>query len=74
MYAYEMIEGDKMRILIRNNYGYYVVERILMHCLNEQLNWKLRGEIMKNVGFLGGNPLKNKWLDLVEKSKNGLFV
>lgn len=35
MYAYEMIEGDKMRILIRNNYGYYVVERILMHCLNE---------------------------------------
>lgn len=29
---------------------------------------------MKNVGFLGGNPLKNKWLDLVEKSKNGLYI
>eukprot|EP00347_Sterkiella_histriomuscorum_P010240 403377054 len=73
MYALEIIEGDKLRILIRNNYGYYVVERILIHCLNDQLNWKLRGEIMKNLGFLGGNPLKNKWVDLIEKSNNGIF-
>ncbi|CDW82681.1 pumillio protein 3 [Stylonychia lemnae] len=73
MYAQEIIEGDKLRILIRNNYGYYVVERILMHCLSEQLNQKLRQEILKNVNTLGGNQLRNKWLDLIEKSKSGLF-
>lgn len=74
MYAAEICEGDKLRILIRNNYGYYVVERILMHCQSEDLNQRLRAEINKNVGFLGGNPLKNKWLDLVNKSKMGVFA
>lgn len=73
LYAMEIIEGDKMRILIRNNYGYYVVERILMHCLNESINLKLRSEISKNVGFLGGNPLKTKWLELIEKSSKGIL-
>lgn len=73
MYAIEIASGDKLRILIRNNYGYYVVERILMHCQNEQLNHRVRSEINKNIGFLGGNPLKNKWLSLIDKSINGVF-
>ena len=50
-----------------------MVERILMHCQNEILNQKLRNEINKNIGFLGGNPLKNKWVSLVDKSLNGVF-
>lgn len=44
-----------------------------MHCLNEELSYRVRIEINKNLGFLGGNPLKNKWISLVEKSQSGFF-
>lgn len=37
MYAKEFGDGDKIRILIRVNYGYYVIERIMMRCFNEEL-------------------------------------
>lgn len=38
MYANEVLKGDIMRVLVRVNYGYYVIERILMNCKNENLN------------------------------------
>lgn len=73
MYASELAHGDKLRILIRVNYGYYVVERVLMNCHDSRLNEQLRSEICKNLCYLGGNALKNKWLDLVDKSARGYF-
>jgi hypothetical protein len=71
MYASELSRNDKIRILIRVNYGYYVVERILLRCFNEQIKARLRDEVYKNMIYLGANMLKNKWLDLLERSKNG---
>ena len=74
MYANELCKGDKMRILIRVNYGYYVVERVLLRCLNEECKRALRQEINKNLIYLGGNSLRNKWCELVEKSQAGLLI
>lgn len=68
MYADEIIKEDRMRILIRVNYGYYVVERILLRCEDENTKTELKKEIFKNVNFLGGNSLKNKWMELAKKS------
>lgn len=63
-----------MRILIRVNYGYYVVERVFMKCQNEESNAKLRDEVYKSLGYLGTNNLKNKWFELIEKSRNGQLI
>ena len=68
MYANEISKNEKLRILIRVNYGYYVVERILIRCHNESVKANLRDEIWKNLGYLGNNLLKNKWYDLLERS------
>jgi len=53
LYATELSRGDKIRILIRVNYGYYVVERILLRCLNEEAKEKLRDDVYKNLNYLG---------------------
>jgi hypothetical protein len=44
-YALELSTDDKIRILIRVNYGFYVIERILLRCKNEELNAKIREEV-----------------------------
>jgi hypothetical protein len=64
---------ERIRILVRVNYGYYVVERILLRCTQEHVKHKLRDEVMKNIGYIGANNLKNKWLDLLERSRLGLL-
>jgi hypothetical protein len=62
-----------MRILIRVNYGYYVVERLLIRCFNENVKAALRNEVSKNMGFLGGNALKNKWSEVIRLSQAGIL-
>ena len=74
MYADEVCKHDKMRILIRVNYGYYVVERILLRCFHEESKARLREEVYKSLGYLGANNLKNKWIELIEKSKAGILT
>lgn len=73
MYAEEVCRADRIRILARVNYGYYVVERILLRCFNEPIKARLREEITKNLSYIGASNLKNKWLDLIENSKLGLL-
>ena len=63
-----------MRILIRVNYGYYVIERILLRCEDEKIKVLIKKEIFKNVNFLGGNSLKNKWVELGRKSTAELLM
>lgn len=74
MYANEVIKEDRMRILIRVNYGYYVIERILLRCDDEKIKAEVKKEIFKNVNFLGGNSLKNKWVELARKSTQELLL
>jgi hypothetical protein len=60
--------------LIRVNYGFYVIERILLRSTNDQLKNELREEIFNNLSFIGTINLKNKWIDLLERSRLGLLV
>lgn len=73
-YASELTRTDRIRIVVRVNYGYYVIERILLRCFNEAIKQALRNEIMKNMKSMGANSLKAKWLDLVDRSSKGLLV
>lgn len=73
MYADELGKTERVRILVRVNYGYYVVERILLRCSSEQVKAKLRDEVLRNVSYIGANNLRNKWIDLLEKSRLGLL-
>lgn len=73
MYAQEVCKADILRVLVRVNYGYYVVERILMNCKNEELNTQLRTLAQKNLVHLGSNSLRNKWLSMIDKSQKGVL-
>jgi hypothetical protein len=64
-------KADRIRILVRVNFGYYVVERILLRCYNEPVKALLRDEVIKNVSFIGGISLKKMWTDLLENSRLG---
>ena len=66
-----MSKADRIRILVRVNFGYYVVERILLRCYNEPVKALLRDEVIKNVSFIGGISLKKMWTDLLENSRLG---
>lgn len=70
-YAGELSKADRIRILVRVNFGYYVVERILLRCFNEPVKALLREEVLKNVSFIGGINLKKMWMDLLENSRLG---
>lgn len=72
-YADELCLADRMRILVRVNYGYYVVERVLLRCFNEPVKARLRDEVYRNLNFVGANNLRSKWMDLIEKSRLGLL-
>jgi hypothetical protein len=69
MYAEELGKTDRIRIIARVNYGYYVVERILLRCTNEQVKTQLRDEVLRNISYIGTTNLKNKWMDLLERSR-----
>ena len=71
LYAEELSKSERVRILVRNIYGYYVVERVLMRCTNEAQKSVLCDEILKNLAFLGNKTLKTKWFDLINRSKIG---
>lgn len=71
MFAQEIISGDKMRILVRVTYGYYVIERILQRSNDEGLKEAVRAEAVKNFKHIGVNSLKSKWSDLLESMEVG---
>ncbi len=71
LYASTLSLNENVRALIRNIYGYYVVERVLMRCTNDTLKQQLRDEVLQNLPYLGNKNLKHKWIDLIEKSKMG---
>ena len=73
IYSEELGRSDRLRILVRVNYGFYVIERILLRCTNEFVKAKLRDEVTKNIGFVGAANLKAKWMDLLERSRLGLL-
>jgi hypothetical protein len=61
MYALELAKVDRIRIIIRVNYGYYVVERILLRCINKEVKDTLSNEVLRNLSYSGGTSLKQKW-------------
>ena len=73
MYALELAKADRIRIIIRVNYGFYVVERILLRCMNKEVKDILSNEVLRNLSYSGGNSLKQKWQELIEKYKSGLL-
>jgi len=76
LYAAELARSERVRILIRNIYGYYVVERVLMRCQDEGIKEDLRNEVIRNLSYLSNKALRTKWQDLVERSRSGqlLFI
>lgn len=72
-YGIALTDKDKLRILVRVNYGYYVVERILIRCNNEEIKANLRNYISSCFPYLGSNQLKNKWVEMLNLSSRGIL-
>ena len=71
MYAETVSTGESLRYLFKNIYGYYVIERVLMRCVDEQLKQELRAECEANLSHLQNKSLKVKWLELIDLSIRG---
>ncbi len=72
--AQELTKSERIRIMIRNIFGYYVVERILMRSSDNSVTSFLCEEISKNLAYLGNKQLKAKWIDLIDKCKKQELV
>jgi hypothetical protein len=68
-----LTKTDRIRVLIKVNYGFYVIERVLLRSTDEQVKGPLRDEVFSNIGLVATQNLKNKWLDLLERSRLGLL-
>jgi len=53
-----------MKMLIRNMYGFFVVERALMRSNDEQIKKEIANEIMANIKSLSDKSLKRQWTKL----------
>lgn len=53
-----------MKMLIRNMYGFFVVERALMRSNDEKIKQEIAVEIMNNIKSLSDKSLKRKWTKL----------
>ena len=50
LYAKELSISDRVRVLIKVNYGFYVIERVLLRSTDEQVKAPLRDEVFNNIG------------------------
>jgi hypothetical protein len=64
----ELATRDKMKILTRNLYGFFVVERSLMRCRDENISKNLRTEINSSIQGLSDKNLKTKWKNLLTRN------
>lgn len=53
LYAQELCKAERVRVLIKVNYGYYVIERVLLRSHDEQVKAPLRDEVFNNIGLVG---------------------
>ena len=56
-----------MKSLIKNNYGFYVVHKILSVLDNEpMIHEDVSAEIEKNLQYVGDKNLRQKWVNLMQ--------
>ena len=54
-YSKELNKAESLKILIKNNFGFYVLERILVQCEDENVINSMKQEIKKGLQALVGN-------------------
>lgn len=50
-----MNKAESLKILIKNTFGFYVLERILVQCNNQEVIASMKAEIKKGLQYLVGN-------------------
>jgi hypothetical protein len=61
-----LTQPEVMKSLIKNNYGYYVIQKILQVAgENEEVKEKVGSEIDKNLQYVSDKSLKQKWMNLI---------
>jgi hypothetical protein len=64
-YSLKLINNKEfMKMLIRNMYGFFVVERALMRSDDEEMKREIAIEISANIKSLSDKSLKRKWIKL----------
>lgn len=64
-YAKEFKKQGKQ--LVRNLYGFFVMERVLMRLKDVELYRELEFEIKAQIPLLGDKNLKTKWTNLLSR-------
>lgn len=66
-YLRALQEQEVMKSLIKNNYGFYVVHKILNVLGNEPMIFEeLSADIEKNLQYVGDKSLRQKWMNLMQ--------
>ena len=58
-YSEELNNAESLKILIKNNFGFYVLERFLIQCTDMDIISSLRANIKKGLQSLIGSNLDN---------------
>ncbi len=51
-YGQELTKTERVRVLVKVNYGFYVIERVLLRSTDEQVKGPLRDEVFNNLGLV----------------------
>jgi len=47
-----LTKTERVRVLVKVNYGFYVIERVLLRSTDEQVKGPLRDEVFNNLGLV----------------------
>lgn len=71
MYKYqgEFANPDVMKSLIKNSYGFYVIQKLVNEAKDTQMVDKIKSEAEKCLIYVSDRNLKQKWVNLIYNSK-----
>ena len=75
LYSQELNKPETLKILIKNNYGFYVLEKILNNCQDPKIVQGLMSEIQKGLqeligqGFDRGDPYMSEYTNTTMQLK-----
>lgn len=58
----------KLKVLVRNLYGFFVIERVLMRLKNLKVYALIEEEIRTQIQNLSDKNLKHKWQNLLNRN------
>lgn len=69
LFISEISESQRLHTLVSHGYGNYVIQKALKNATGKE-KFVLTEAIRKCLSFIQDKKIRNKWLEIIERSRN----